>query len=226
MPSSTSTQNEDKAGDHTLTKSAAQMAEESLDRCLQKLQKSEPGAVDELLNCCLERLTCLASRMLKKFPRVRRWEETGDVLQNALIRLHRALRTVTPLRPRDFLNLAAVQIERELFDLARRYGRNNSHARNHDTNSFHWNARDQQKTDTASAPNESLDRWTAFHNAIASLPESEREVFHLIWYLGVDQQQASDLLGCSTRTIKRRWQSARHSIHLALDGSSPNEGLR
>ncbi|NDA14982.1 MAG: outer membrane protein assembly factor BamA [Gammaproteobacteria bacterium] len=84
----------------------------------------------------------------------------------------------------------------------------------------------RQKTDTASAPNESLDRWTAFHNAIASLPESEREVFHLIWYLGVDQQQASDLLGCSTRTIKRRWQSARHSIHLALDGSSPNEGVR
>jgi len=226
MPSSTSTEQEEGAGDHALTKSAAQLAEDSLDRCLHMLRKSEPGAVDELLNCCLERLTCLASRMLKKFPKVRRWEETGDVLQNALIRLHRALRTVTPLKARDFLNLAAVQIERELFDLARHYGRTNSQARNHDTNSFNWCARDQQRTDTASAPDESLDRWTTFHNAIASLPESEREVFHLIWYLGVDQKQASELLGCSTRTIKRRWQSARGIVHLMLDGNSPDEGLR
>ena len=38
-------------------------------------------------------------------------------------RLYRALETVTPVSVRDFLNLAAVQIRRELTDLARYYSK-------------------------------------------------------------------------------------------------------
>ncbi len=38
-----------------------------------------------------ERLTRLARKMLKDFGRVRRWEETDDVVQNALLRLYRTL---------------------------------------------------------------------------------------------------------------------------------------
>ena len=68
-----------------------------------------------------ERLQTLAHVMLRDYPRVKRWEETADVLQNALIRLHRALQTVIPPSPRDFFRLATLQIRRELVDLARHY---------------------------------------------------------------------------------------------------------
>ena len=46
--------------------------------------------------------------MLRDFPGVARWEGTDDVLQNATLRLYRALKDVTPESPRSFFNLAAV----------------------------------------------------------------------------------------------------------------------
>ena len=48
--------------------------------------------------------------------------ETGDVLQNALVRLLRAIEEVKPQTPRDFLTLATLQIRRELLDLHGPYG--------------------------------------------------------------------------------------------------------
>ena len=46
--------------------------------------------------------------------------DTGDVLQNSTIRLLRSLQTMRPATTRDYFNLAAVHIRRELIDLARR----------------------------------------------------------------------------------------------------------
>src|SRR6266404_1844884 len=79
----------------------------------------EEAAVDALLRHCSDRLTILTRRMLGDFQRVRRWVETDDVLQNALLRLLGALRSVQPQTPRDFFALASLQIRRELIDLAR-----------------------------------------------------------------------------------------------------------
>ena len=62
-----------------------------------------------------------SGKMLKGYPGVARWEQTDDVLQNALIRLDRALRAVAPPTARDFFRLAAAQVRRELIDLARHY---------------------------------------------------------------------------------------------------------
>src|SRR5437667_8273767 len=81
----------------------------------------DDAAVDALLRHCGDRLTFLTRRMLGDFQRVRRWAETDDVLQNALVRLVGALRSVKPQTTRDFLALASLQIRRELIDLARHY---------------------------------------------------------------------------------------------------------
>ena len=50
----------------------------------------------EVIGRSCERLRQLAHRMLKNYPRLRRWEQTDDVLQNAMIRLHRSLAEVKP----------------------------------------------------------------------------------------------------------------------------------
>jgi RNA polymerase sigma-70 factor (ECF subfamily) len=67
------------------------------------------------------RLERLARKMLRRFPGVHRWAETGDVLQNALLRLLRALQEVRPESVRGFFGLVAEQMRRELLDLARHF---------------------------------------------------------------------------------------------------------
>jgi len=61
----------------------------------------------------------LARRMLRAYPNVQRWAQTDDVVQNSLMRLLHTLENLRPPpRPRDFFNLAAVHVRRELLDMA------------------------------------------------------------------------------------------------------------
>ena len=61
---------------------------------IQRLQAGDDSARQELLNCACERLTRLTRKMLKDFGRVKRWEQTDDVVQNSLLRLYRTLAEV------------------------------------------------------------------------------------------------------------------------------------
>ena len=73
-----------------------------------------------LVSIAAERMQALARRMLGGSPQVRRWTETDDVVQNAMVRLYRALGGVIPNDPQHFVRLAALQVRRELIDLTRR----------------------------------------------------------------------------------------------------------
>ncbi len=84
---------------------------------LDRLRAGDEAARDDLLRIACDRLSRLARKMLRSFPVVRPWEQTDDVLQNASMRLCRALDDVKPASVRSFINLAAVQIRRELIDL-------------------------------------------------------------------------------------------------------------
>src|ERR1051326_1878602 len=88
---------------------------------LERLRAGDLAARDELLRSVCPRLEHLARKMLRRYPSVQRWAETDDVLQNALLRLLRALQEVWPSSTREFLGLAAAQMRRELLDLARHF---------------------------------------------------------------------------------------------------------
>jgi DNA-directed RNA polymerase specialized sigma24 family protein len=62
-----------------------------IQRCMDRLRAGDVSARDELLARASARLTRLTRKMLRDFPGVHRWEETDDVLQNAVVRLCRAL---------------------------------------------------------------------------------------------------------------------------------------
>jgi len=66
---------------------------------IDRLRAGDSSARDALLACAIDRLERLTRKMLKGFPGVHRWEQTDDVLQNAILRLSRALQDVTPPRP-------------------------------------------------------------------------------------------------------------------------------
>lgn len=167
------------------------------------------------------RMRTMAHRMLRGFAGVRRWDETDDVVQGAALRLHRALADVVPSSPAGFLGLVAVQVRRELLDLARRYAGPESFASHHDTNVMAYDGGTSQHTEFAQAPASELDRWTQFHELAESLPPEERDVFHLVWYIGASQAEIALLLDCSERTVRRRWDLAKQRFKASLEGGPP-----
>ena len=180
---------------------------------------------DQLIAHAFDRLRRLARRMFHQNPNLRSVVETDDVLQNAALRLHRSLPEVQPENVRRFFGLAAEQVRRELLDLARRYlgpggakaervvflgsSRSKSHHRVLD------------KEDQTAAEPSTLEEWTDFHDQIARLPEEERETFDLLFYQGLTQEEAAQVLRVSLRTIKRRWRAAQVLLYQALHGAWP-----
>jgi RNA polymerase sigma-70 factor (ECF subfamily) len=191
---------------------------------LDRLRGGDESARDELLNCACERLRHLARKMLRSYPNVHRWEQTDDVLQNAAVRLHRTLRQVPVATSRDFFRLAALNIRRELLDLAKHYygpqGQGARHASSPGNSSTDDTPRGADPADLSHEPSR-LAVWGEFHRQIGALPDAEREVFDLLWYQGLSQAEAAELLGISERTVKRRWQTARVSLHEALQDEVP-----
>ncbi len=170
----------------------------------------DPYRLEQLTASSEESMRRLASRMLSRFPSVRRWEETDDVYQEAAVRLHRALHEVVPESVRHFHSLAALQIRRVLIDMARRYSRPHCFAANHDTNCGGPERWLNEEVDGGGQPEAiSLDDWADFHRLVEDLPEPLREVFDLLWYSGLRQEEAAELLGITVRSLERRWRNAR-----------------
>jgi RNA polymerase sigma-70 factor (ECF subfamily) len=188
--------------------------------CLDRLRGGDETARAELLACACERLRNLARKMLRGFPKVHRWEQTDDVLQNAAVRLHRVLQQITVETSRDFFRLAALNIRRELLDLAKHHYGPEGQGAHHGTWGPGESATTADPADLSREPSR-LAAWTEFHEQIGALPDEEREVFDLLWYQGLSQAEAAELLGVSERTVKRRWQTARFQLHKALQGEVP-----
>jgi RNA polymerase sigma-70 factor (ECF subfamily) len=190
---------------------------------LDRLRAGDETARGQLLQCACERLRSLARKMLRAYPRVHRWEETDDILQNAALRLHRTLGQIPLATPRDFFRLAALNIRRELLDLAKHYYGPLGQGAHHASLGPGDDDGNRPPADRADLSHEAsrLAAWGEFHEHIGALPEEEREIFDLIWYQGLSQAEAAELLGVSDRTVKRRWQSARLRLHEGLHGEIP-----
>jgi RNA polymerase sigma-70 factor (ECF subfamily) len=192
--------------------------------CLDRLRCGDPSGRDDLIRCAAGRLEQLTRAMLRDYARLKRWEETGDVLQGALLRLTRALGQVIPATARDFYRLAAVHIRRELIDLARHYYRPDGPGARHASECRQANGDSvppaYEQAGSTDEPSR-LAAWTELHRQVEALPEEEREVFDLLWYQGLTQPEAARLLDVSERTLKRRWQAARLRLHEALRGEWP-----
>jgi RNA polymerase sigma factor (sigma-70 family) len=205
------------------------MEGEDFDRLVEQLAAADPetrrAARDRLLSSVIEHLRAVAHRMVRGFPQVRRWDETDDIVQGAAIRLARALDSVAPVDSRHLLGLIAMQVRRELIDLGRRYGGVESFAYHHETNAVDKGEQQMMHSDavvdSAATNHDSMASWTRFHQAAASLDDDDRELFNLVWYLGLTQDQAASALGCSVRTVVRRWDLLKRHLVVMLGGQAP-----
>lgn len=168
---------------------------------LEGLRAGDRTARDELLRAFCGQLEGLARKMLRRFPNVKRWADTGDVFQGALLRLLRSLEKVEPGSVREFLGLAALEMRRELLDLARRFHGPRGIGANQDS------IGDGVGSEPASGSDD-LDRWQAFHEGVEGLPVEEREVVGLVFYHGMTQAEVALILNVSERTVRRWWEAA------------------
>lgn len=192
---------------------------------LERLEAGDDQAGSELINQTAQRVAVLTKRMFHDYDRLARWEEADDICQNASVRIWKTLRDIRPKTPADFYRLAALQIRRELIDQVRRYFGPEGLGANHASNAA------PEGTGTAMPPGyehpqstldpAKISRWTEFHERVAVLPEEERSVFDLIWYQGLPQAEAAEVLGVSERTLKRRWLAARLALGRDLEGAPP-----
>jgi RNA polymerase sigma-70 factor (ECF subfamily) len=193
-----------------------------LGRWLERLREGDEAARSEVINHACQRLEALTRRMLRHYPRLHRWEQTGDVLQNAVLRLHRSLGSVRPESPAGFYGLAAAQIRRELTDLARHhFGPEGAAAHHHTDGVEQADGPVGRKADPGGEP-ATLAEWTEFHEKVRFLRQAEREVFDLLWYEGLTQAEAAQVLGVTERTVKNRWRSAKLDLQRLL-AEGPSE---
>jgi RNA polymerase sigma factor (sigma-70 family) len=184
------------------------------------INAGNPASREALLDHACDRLLRLTRKIFHCSGDLRRWEETADVFQNSMLRLHNALSATKVESVRHFFNLAALQIRRELIDLARHHFGPQGFGRNHHTDQQAPDERGGSIHGKAEEP-EDLSDWTEFHERVEKLPEAEQEIVNLLFYEGLTQEEAAQVLDINVRTVKRRWQSARLKLHGAHDSEQP-----
>ena len=121
------------------------------------------------------------------------------------------------------MNLAVQHIRWELDELVRRYrGRDRERPRQLSNRD---GTPDEEAlygavTGAAEEP-PALAVWSEFHEQASLLPEEEREVFDLLYYGGLTQEEAADHLLVSLKTVQRRWSRAQRNLSNALGGEMP-----
>lgn len=175
---------------------------------------------DTAVSEVLDFLRQVSHSLLAGFPDVQRWDQTDDILQQAAMRLHRALQETTPESRRHLENLAALQVRRTLIDLGRAYS--TRAGMNHQRWTPPHPGRDisgltELQSSSENDPQKIIE-WVELHEQIEQLPAEEQEVFQLIWYRGLSKDDVATILNVDLRTVQRRWRAARETLASRCDG--------
>lgn len=186
-------------------------ADHRIQALLDKVRAGDVAARNELLQHSSDRFLRLTRKMLAGFSKLRRWVEEEDVLQNAMLRLHRALQGVEVQSVRHFFNLATLQIRRELHDLSKHFYGPHGIGANHQTGKCSPDEKGGL-IHNISAQSPDGKGWLRFHAAVEQLAADEQEIVNLIFYEGLTFDEAARVLGLSVRTLKRRWKEVKQRV--------------
>ncbi|MFO0814074.1 MAG: sigma-70 family RNA polymerase sigma factor [Gemmatales bacterium] len=182
---------------------------------LKQLPHDESDVRSKIIAHTLDRLNYLTACMFRRSRNLRHMLQTDDIFQDASIRLYHALAKTHPDSVRGFFGLAATNIRWTLADLARK-ARKQRLQYNDAALDAAEPVLENASSDEAERPQTLLD-WAAFHETVETMAPEAREVIELLWYQGLTQEDAAEVLGVSLRTLKRRWLSARIQLASKVD---------
>jgi RNA polymerase sigma factor (sigma-70 family) len=197
-----------------------------LQALIDRMRRGDHQALRDLLERAHTRLRKLAARVLGgSFPALAGSHDLDSVVHETWLRLAQALESADPPTVADFFRLAAHKVRQVLLDMADRQRRRRG--------------REVSGVDAGSdpagegAPLEPSDQtyeparlalWTEMHERVAALPEQERAVFELHYYLGLPQAEVAEILGLHPRKVSYLWVAATDKLarHLAeAEGPAP-----
>jgi RNA polymerase sigma factor (sigma-70 family) len=161
---------------------------------LLRLNRGDPEARNLLIEHCREQFRRRAQQMLGSFPRLRGDVDTSDVEQELHLRLAGKLSHLAVNDARHLWRLANLTLRRFLVDWARK---------KRPMLSLEGEATEALgASDSGSGPARRL-LLHEIHEWIGTLPEEKQEVFDLIFYQELTQEQAGLVLGISRKVVMR-----------------------
>ncbi|MFO0943362.1 MAG: sigma-70 family RNA polymerase sigma factor [Pirellulales bacterium] len=179
----------------------------------------------QLLEKSLNRLRRLANRILtQSFPAIRQQHDLDSVVNELWIRMQQAMSSVNPPTLEDYFKFAAHKVRQILLDLIAREERAmlNRHHRANASN----DSRNLQSVEVECLTDDPvrLSAWTQFHQQVNQLPEEERRVFELHYYLDLTQAEIAGVLSMQPRQVSRLWVSALEQLRKACSWLLPMLG--
>jgi RNA polymerase sigma factor (sigma-70 family) len=183
---------------------------------LDRLRQGDREARRQFLELACTRLRRLAAKILYgSFPNLRARHDVDSVVHETWLRLMQALDKADPPTVEDFFRLAAHKIRQVLLDMADRKRRLDQRETLLGTASFPPGRTDRPEEHTYDAGRLAL--WTEFHNQVGELPEAEKAVFEMHYYLGLPQAEIARLLGLHPRKVSYLWVAATEKLAGVLD---------
>lgn len=165
-----------------------------------RLDAGDPAAFQLLAEHACHRLCRVVHRIQHGDFGPAAWDASGLHLAEPLADLQLALQTLRPPTARRCLGLTAEHLHRRLGELV------------------------PPPTEpplngaAADATTRSYSRWTDFHRHVAELSPQDREVFDLLFYVGLVPEEAASVLRMPLSAVRRRWLSARLRLGSAVRG--------
>jgi RNA polymerase sigma factor (sigma-70 family) len=189
-----------------------------LEAQLERLRNGDDSARTALIEHSVERFRLLARKMFRRSSGLRRLDQTEDILQKALLRIHQALLKVKPVNVAAFCDLASRHIRFVLLDLVREMKSKPVIVVGLQVET---DAEPPEAADMSGEPRNVLE-WSEFHQKVSGLPDEQRRLFDLLLYQGMTQPEAAGLLNVPIRTLKRHWQEARLHLRDVLKNEWPS----
>lgn len=185
-----------------------------LQSIVDRMRRGDPAARRVLLDTAFNRLRRLAAHIFTgSFPAVAARHEVDSVAHEAWLRLAQAMESVEVQSVDHFFHLAAQKVRHVLLDLIEKDKRLQSQAAA--LGSGDGDALPGGRTYDPAR----LAVWTEFHQKVAALPDDERAVFEMHYYLDVPQAEIAALLNLHPRKVSRLWVAAADKLAADAAGS-------
>jgi RNA polymerase sigma factor (sigma-70 family) len=175
-----------------------------------RVRRGDPAARRALLDAACGRLRRLAAHILSgSFRDLAVRHDLDSVVHDTWLRLAQALESAEPESVEHFFRLAAQKVRHVLLDMVERRGREPASLHTADGAGIGGRTLDPAR----------LAEWTEFHRRAAALPDDERAVFEMHYYLDLPQAEVASVLGLHPKKVSRLWLAATDTLADCVAGS-------